>query len=281
MWFADFYCDSAWVASRQGVLGEKRCALKGGRSASLGISVDTLLFGDDQKVRHVRVLMDTDDQRVAQECLNANVQGWAASLEAAVMLETGQPFHLETIAGSQTLMVVLGSGDESSPAVLMSRSEVTSFNVDYQRLALATAWPGETHQHLFYFRRLIDPSLPLDVRWLNGYRLLEWNFMRGGKSGLLSNDMSWKHFVADFDDLLQPYCRPRQTCVGLLEEARALAAHAGLDTRSLQERLTDPRNAMEKTFSVLERMAIEVLNRQLAYNGSPLRLKPGSVSRFG
>src|SRR3954465_9656176 len=70
MWFADFYCDSAWVASRQGVLGEKRCALKGGRSASLGIKVDTLLFGDDQKIRHVRVLMDTDDQRIAQECLN-------------------------------------------------------------------------------------------------------------------------------------------------------------------------------------------------------------------
>lgn len=261
---------------KEGVLGEKRFALRGGKSASLGINVDVLFFGDDQKIRHVRVLMHTNDQRIAEECLNANVQGWAASLEVAVMLETGQPFHLETIADPQTIMVVIGPGDENAPAIFMSRTEVPSVKVDYQRLASAIAWPAETHQHLFYLRRLIDSSLPLDVRWLNGYRLLEWEFTRG-KSGL-SKDAGWKNFVATFDHLLTPHCRQRQTCLGLLEEARALAAHAGLDARSPEEKVEDQRNAMQKTFAVLERMAVEILNGRLEATGGRIQLQPRSNS---
>jgi hypothetical protein len=45
-----------------------------------------------------------------------------------------------------------------------------------------------------------------------------------------------------------------------MEEARALAAHAGIDDRSDGERLADPRNAMEKTFSVLQQMVTAILN---------------------
>jgi hypothetical protein len=36
-----------------------------------------------------------------------------------------------------------------------------------------TVWNGDIQHYLFYFRRRVDESLPLDVRWLNGYGLLE------------------------------------------------------------------------------------------------------------
>jgi hypothetical protein len=45
--------------------------------------------------------------------------------------------------------------------------------IDYQRIAYGfSAWGHEAQYHLFFLRRLIDVSLPLDARWLNGYRLL-------------------------------------------------------------------------------------------------------------
>jgi hypothetical protein len=121
-----------------------------------------------------------------------------------------------------------------------------------------SAWSGDVSQYLFYFRRLVDGSLPLDVRWLNGYRLLEWHFVRD-RAGL-AKSQEWKQFVARFEGQLLPLCRCTQKPVGLFEEARALAAHAGLDNRSDAERAVEPRNSMEVTFRVLESMVIVILN---------------------
>ena len=274
MWFADLYCDFDWVFATNGVLGEARSSLQGGKSASLGIEVEFQFFGDDQRLRHVRILMHTDDREVAQECLNLNIQAWTASLESAVMLETGQSFHLESIGGPHTVMVALGAGDDNSPAVIVRRTEMGSVQIDYRRLALTATWPGALQQHLFYFRRLVDQTLPLDVRWLNGYLLLEWQFLFGKQKRDLPKDSDWRKFVAEFEHNLEPAQRNTKSLWRYLEEARALAAHAGLDNRSEQQRLADPRNAMEKTIHILETMVMEVLNQQFSANGSPIQLHP-------
>lgn len=71
-------------------------------------------------------------------------------------------------------------------------------NLNYERLAYGmAAWAGDVSQHLFYFRRFVDGSLPLDVRWLNGYRLLEWHFV--GNRGGLAKSPDWRAFVTRFD----------------------------------------------------------------------------------
>jgi hypothetical protein len=144
--------------------------------------------------------------------------------------------------------------------------------VDYERIAYGfAAWSGDVSHHLFYFRRLVDSSLPLDVRWLNGYRLLEWQFV-SDRAGLPKRPQ-WRAFVQRFDDIIKPLLRSNQTGVGLLEEARALAAHAGIDDRSAVERARDPRNAMEKTFRVLESMVITVFNEHPSRAASPVRFE--------
>jgi hypothetical protein len=66
MWIADIYCDLDWVRERQGVLGQRRSALAGALSQALGIAIDLHFFGDDERVRHLRVLMHTDDEHIAQ-----------------------------------------------------------------------------------------------------------------------------------------------------------------------------------------------------------------------
>jgi hypothetical protein len=181
------------------------------------------------------------------------------SIEAAIMLEMKQPFQVALSPGSQTFAVGLGQGAEDSPALVLKPIHSAAPKLNYQQVAYGiAAWDGSTTDYLFYFRRFVDGSLPLDVRWLNGYRLLEWHFV-GHRAGLAKSSR-WRTFVEEFREQLNPLLRPKQTRVGLLEEARALAAHAGLDHRSENERLRDRRNAMEKTFKILQLMVTRVLN---------------------
>ena len=273
MWIADIYCDLDWVRDRQGVLGARRLALTGPRSQSLDISIDFHLFGDDERVRHLRVLMHTDDESKAHTCVDVNIQAWVAALEVTMMMITGHPFEVVHLPGTLSFPVALSVGDENSPAVIITPQLVYAPPINYMDVAFGIAsWTIDVQHHLFYFRRLIDASLPLDVRWLNGYRLLEWHFV-GGRTHL-PKSREWHEFVGRFGDSLAPHLRPRQTAVGLLEEARATAAHAGIDERPLEDRRRDPRNSMEKTFRVLERMVMTALNEHASRKGSPIRFQP-------
>jgi hypothetical protein len=115
MWFADIFCDPEWVCARNGVLGPKRFALRGARSASLWIGIEFLFFGDDQRIRHVRALMNTEDRQIAETCVNMNVQTWVASLEVAVMLETKRPFRIFLLPGTETFAIALSERTTPSP----------------------------------------------------------------------------------------------------------------------------------------------------------------------
>src|SRR5688500_11170688 len=100
MFLADIHCDFEWVRERQGRLGPSRVVLKGMRSQSLGIEIELHLYGDEHTVRHVRVLMNTDDLHAAETCVDLNIQTWVASVEAAVIMHTGSPFTVAHLPGS-------------------------------------------------------------------------------------------------------------------------------------------------------------------------------------
>jgi hypothetical protein len=273
MWFADVYCDLTWVAQCEGILGPPRFSLRGPKSVSLDIAIEFRFYGDEGQVRHVRVLMDTGDQRKAERCVDLNIQTWVAALEVAVIMETRSPFHVVWLPNPQMIGIALGQGEEDAPALIIKPIDALPERLSYERLAHGiAAWSGEVHHHLFYFRRFVDDSLPLDVRWLNGYRLLEWQFVKE-RSGL-AKSLAWREFVQRFAAVLAPQARPKQTLVGLIEEARALAAHAGTDDRSIEDRQADPHNAMEKTFRALEAMVMTVLNEHPARIGNPVSFKP-------
>jgi hypothetical protein len=238
-----------------------------------GFAIEFQFFGDEEAVRHLRAFMDTDDQRTAEACAELNMQTWVAALESAAMMQIGRPCHILRLPGTQTFVTAFGQGGADSPAAVIGFDLHVPPSLDYEKLVYGfSVWNLEIRHHLFYFRRLIDESLPLDVRWLNGYRFLEWHFV--GDRANLSRSAEWRAFVERFDDLLAHGARPGQTAVSLLEEARALAAHAGLDDRPAEERQRDPHNAMEKTFGAVERMVMTVLNEHPARAGHPVRFEP-------
>lgn len=80
---------------------------------------------------------------------------------------------------------------------------------------------------------------------------------------------------------VHPHCRARQTRWGLIEEARATAAHAGIDDRSAAERQRQPRNVMEKTFPAIEQMVTAVLNEHPARVANPIQFIPRNLNARG
>jgi hypothetical protein len=167
---------------------------------------------------------------------------------------------------------VSAKGSEDSPALIIHQVRREPPLLSYEHVARGmAAWGADRAEYLFYFRRFVDDALPLDVRWLNGYRLLEWHFVRD--QAHLSRSRAWRDFVAQFEESIRSALRKGQTAVGSLEEARALAAHAGLDKRSDDERLRDPQNAMERTLRVLEQMVIAVLNDSPAPDNAGIRFE--------
>jgi hypothetical protein len=276
MWVADIYCDQEWVQARRGALGQYRFRMVGARSLSTGIQVDFYFYGDDTAVRHLRALLHTDDADLASRIVDMNIRTWVNSLETTVMLETRRPFHIPYVAGSSTLFAVgLRAGDESVAAPLFEFEAAPAAPLNYTGMVHCFgAFPAALASYLAYFRRLIDNSLPIDVRWLNGYQLLEWHFLRGQGRLHLSHSQDWRLFLDRFAAQLAPLARPKQPLHGVMEEARVLAAHAGIDSRSDEERARDPQTILDKTFRAIESMVMTVLNEHPERRGNPVRFEP-------
>ena len=264
MWHVDIYCDFAWIEKQNGVLGEPRFRIIGNKSKTLGVSIDKLIYGDEYNVRHLRILVHTDDEKIGLKCINLNINLWIESFETAVSMATGRPFRIAYFPGTFSYAVGSGLGDESCPAIVIQLKPCEPTKIDYATVGMGmAAWAESNRYYLFYFHRFIDDQLPLDVRWLNGYRLLEWHFVKD--RAWLSKSKEWQQFANRFGDHFKSLLRPKQKVVGLLEETRALAAHAGVDNRSEEERVLAPKNKMEKTFRILERMVMAVLNEHLSH----------------
>jgi len=106
--------------------------------------------------------------------------------------------------------------------------------------------------------RFLNHELPPEVRWLNGYRLLEWHFRRG-QAGLVK-DKAYLAFLTQHGQVFDALLGPKQDRKGVIEEVRALATHAILS------RTADPRNdnastnPIVRTFAALECLVTALLN---------------------
>jgi hypothetical protein len=249
--------------------------LLGSTSRSGGLARDFHFYGSDDKIALLRIVMHTDDSQKANHCLNSNIQHWVVSLETSAMLELKRTFAVEGHpANRHTFFVVQAPGGRvDAPACVISKTAPEHGLIDYKKIALGfIAFPRDLNVQAHYFRRFIDPALPLDVRFLNGYKLLEWSFV-GDNAGLAKN-RDWNKFVSEFDEDFTPLLRPKQKAAGFIEEARAMAAHAGCDERTEEDQIRDPETPMQKAFPILINMVIKYLNNHPLRIGNPIALTP-------
>jgi hypothetical protein len=121
------------------------------------------------------------------------------------------------------------------------------------------SWKQDFKIHLHFLSRFLNHNLPPEVRWLNGYRVLEWQFCRG-KAGL-SGDKEFRAFLEQYGAGFDPFLSPKQTRHGLIEQTRAQAAHALLFEAANPKIEGASVDLILKTFAALESLVIRIMNQ--------------------
>jgi hypothetical protein len=263
MWFVDVVVDLPWFVEKKGKLGEPKSRA---RQPIPGTDIvnEFLLYGDEHAIRHLRVMLHTDAIDPPHDIVNGNIHRWVNLLEVASGLTARRTATSASLGKNTSAMIVLmGQGDETTDSCQLDPQYAPVSEIDYQAAAnLMAAWKPDFRAHLFYLGRFLNHELPPEVRWLNGYRLLEWHFRRG-KVGLAKDD-AYLAFLAQHGQAFDALLAPKQDRKGAIEEVRALAAHAILS------RTSDPRNdnastnLVLKTFSALEYLVTALLNEGAA-----------------
>lgn len=259
MWLVDIVVDLPWFVSRRGKLGDPRAR---SLQSVPGTDVENefLIYGDDNAIRHLRVMLHTDTVEPPHELVNGNIHRWVNLLEVASGIAAPQTASAASLGKNTSGMIVfLAQGDETADSCLFDSKYAASERLDYDATArIMASWKPDFRVHLFYLGRFLNSELPPEVRWLNGYRALEWHFCRG--KGQLSKKEAYLEFLAKYGQAFDPLIAPRQDRKGLIEEVRALAAHAILS------RTEDPRNEnassnlIVRTFGALESLIVALLN---------------------
>jgi hypothetical protein len=261
LYYSDVILDVAWFGSKAGVLGTPRIRLKKASSAA-DPELEFCLYGENATdlLRHLRVVMHMDVEEEARKYQDQNAVFWVRSLEvgssvASPRFTTGYP----PFPGSATFMVLFGRGGWDAQAAAITPQFLPPGTTDFEAVARVIAgWESEFRGHLFYCSRFLNQTLPPDVRWLNGYRFLEWHFLRG-QDGLAYND-SYRAFLQQHGQGLDADLRPGQSRSGLVEEVRALAAHA-IEGRSIEPIPDRPGHLIGRTFATMEHLIIQILNQ--------------------
>jgi hypothetical protein len=259
MWFADIITDISWLSSVEGRLGTPRSRAKH-RNGDPDLDLEFLVYGDELQIRHLRVLIDTDTYERASACVDQNIGFWTNLLEVASLVASPTLCTVARLQPNSTrYCVFLAEGDEHTPCLYFRMEGLKQKPTDYEAVAtLITGWRKEFNTHLFFLSRFLNHALPPETRWLNGYRLLEWHFMRG-RTGL-PGDTAWRCFLEEHGETLDPFLREQQTRYGLIEETRALVSHAMLQNRPDPDTEGGTLDLVTKTFKSLERLVVQVMN---------------------
>lgn len=259
MWFVDIIVDLPWFAETKGKLGkpESRATQS---IPEQGMEKTFLLYGDKLVIRHLRVLIHTDSRDPPHDVVDANIHLWVNLLEVASGLVASKTATAASLGPNTSgIIVSMGEGDEDSDCCQMDPQYTSPVTINYNTAAkMMAAWEPDYRAHLFYFGRFLNHELPPEVRWLNGYRVLEWHFRRGDIG--LAKDKKYREYIAQHGSALDAVLRPKQDRKGLIEEVRALAAHAIL-SQAADPRLEDAgTNLINASFQGLEVLVMAVMN---------------------
>ena len=276
MWSCDLICDFSWLKEKRGRLGSPSFTAKA-HSELLNGSIDIHFFSDANALHHVRFILHTDDKDLAQRCIDQNISVWMNSVESGVILQTKRSFSVPKVDGVSGFMTILSPYDGGPHEVgeLELISPIEPFDINLVGASMAF-WSPDLFTHLHYFRRMIDPGIPLESRWHNAYKLFEWHFVkqhlqRKGKKRELIHSDEWKEFVDRYQTSLAPYLMEGQSSFNLIESVRAMVAHAFLDTKSEKETEFKPGDLIQLTYPIMNRMVVDLLN-SLKGTDFPLKL---------
>jgi hypothetical protein len=230
VWHVDIVLDLEWIIAHGGEAPAPKA--RSTRTDDRGRPVEFLVYGKGVALNHLRVLIDADSDEEAHAIVDANIALWREAISVTSVMATSHYTAAATLgANSSAHMVWLGEGDAETPFIKLELQWAKPVPADYQGAAMMlAAWPPELKHHLHFLAKFLDPNLPADVRWLQGYRFLEWHFERGGAR--LQDNREFRAFLDQHGAPLDAFKRANQPRYGFVEEVRGLMAHALLANRA-------------------------------------------------
>jgi hypothetical protein len=270
-WHIDIVLDLNWFCAHGGRVIEPKARATG--MDQRGNPTEFLIYGERGTIDHLRVMIQAETDQEANAIVNANIVVWREALAVTSVLTTPGYSGVATLGtNSSSHLVFLGKGDADTPLMILNLQWAKAHPTDYEAAAtLMAAWPPDMAHHLHFLAKFLNPNLPADVRWLQGYRFIEWHFERGGAN--LPRNQDYRIFLDAHGASFDPLKRAAQTRVGFIEEIRALMAHALLADRSTEDDRVRMQSAATNTFAALESLVLIILN-ELAPPGLEFRPKP-------
>jgi hypothetical protein len=258
IWHVDIVLDLAWIVAHGGETLKPSARAR--REGPGGAAVDFLLYGEGEALSHLRVLFPAEDVDAANVIVDANIAFWRDALSVTSVMATSHYSAAATLGANSSLhMVWLGEGGAEAPLMRLELHWAKPVTADYQGAAkLMCAWPPELAHHLHFLAKFLNPNLPADIRWLQGYRFLEWHFERGAAN--LQRNATYRAFLDEHGAGLDAFKRANQPRHSYVEEIRALMAHALLADRPTDAEQQNVQHAAMNTFLVLEGLVLAILN---------------------
>ena len=245
---------------------------KSGRTDNRGQPVEFLIYGEGEEINHLRILIQVSGYEEASRIVDSNIAFWREAI-AVTSAITSSHYSSAAVFGANSGAhpVMLGEGGAETPLMSLTLQWAKPALANYNAAAIAMAtWPEELRHHLHFLAKFLNENLPADIRWLQGYRFLEWHFERGGAN--LGKNPRFRSFLEQHGDGLDQFKPERRTRVGFFQEIRAVLAHAFLADRPEAQASELIKNAATSTFSVLETLIITILN-ELAPVGTEFKPK--------
>lgn len=205
-------------------------------------------------------MIDVEDYAAADAVMNLNIHVWINALEVSSALAIGKVATAATLQqNSASFMTFLAPGNEDADSAIIEPQYAAAAAPDFAGAAtLMAAWKPAFRVHLHYLSRFLNSGLPPEVRWLNGYRVLEWHFLQGNVG--LAKDAAYRRFLGEHAGLFEGVLGSKQTSQGLIEETRALVAHAILAKRADPGDDKATSDLVLRTFSIIEALVAQIMN---------------------
>jgi hypothetical protein len=257
--FVDLLLDYEWYSARGGQVPRAH-ARSSRKLESEDRTAEFWFYGEGEAINHVRIVFEAENAEQAQDVVSRNIAFWRDAIAVTSVISTSHYTAAQTLGANSTLHpVLLGDGDVNTPLFGFKPVLAKSVPANYEAAAHAMAnWRPEFKHHLHFLAKFLDPNLPADVRWLHGYRFLEWHFERGGTKLATNND--FRAFIEERGSALDVHKPHGRTRVGFLEEIRAVLAHALLADRPTEDARTRIQHAVMNTFAALESFVISIMN---------------------
>jgi hypothetical protein len=257
--FADLLLDYEWYSVRGGQVPEAR-AHSSRKLEGKDRTAEFWFYGEGEAINHIRIVFEAEDAEQAGEVVNRNIEFWRDAIAVTSVITTSHYTAAQTLGANSTLHpVLLGEGDGNTPIFGFKPVLAKAVPANYEAAAHVMAnWRPEFKHHLHFLAKFLNPNLPADVRWLHGYRFMEWHFERGGTK--LATNKGFRAFIEEHGSALDVHKPPARTRVGFLEEIRAVLAHALLADRPTENARTRIQHAVMNTFATLESFVIAIMN---------------------